>query len=46
MLIHRDLPYSGQKTGVRLQPENHTMSPIIVDRANVRGRLVALIRRF
>lgn len=31
---------------VRLQPENHTMSPIIVDRANVRGRLVALIRRF
>ena len=31
---------------VRLQPENHAMSPIIVDRANVRGRLVALIRRF
>lgn len=31
---------------VRLQPENHTMSPIIVDRADVRGKLVALVRRF
>ena len=31
---------------VRLQPENRTMSPIIVDRADVRGKLVALVRRF
>ena len=31
---------------VRLQPENHAMSPIIVERADVRGKLVALIRRF
>ncbi|HIS03987.1 MAG TPA: transcriptional repressor LexA [Candidatus Pullichristensenella avicola] len=31
---------------VRLQPENHAMAPIIVDRADVRGKLVALVRRF
>ena len=31
---------------VRLQPENHTMAPIIVPRADVRGKLVALVRRF
>ena len=31
---------------VRLQPENHTMDPIIVARADVRGKLVALVRRF
>ena len=31
---------------VRLQPENRTMQPIIVERADVRGRLVALVRRF
>ena len=31
---------------VRLQPENHVMSPIIVERADVRGKIVALIRRF
>ena len=31
---------------VRLQPENHTMAPIIVARADVRGKLVALVRRF
>ena len=31
---------------VRLQPENHAMAPIIVDHADVRGKLVALVRRF
>ena len=31
---------------VRLQPENHAMPPIIVDHADVRGKLVALVRRF
>ena len=31
---------------VRLQPENHTMAPIIVPRAEVRGKVVALVRRF
>ena len=31
---------------VRLQPENHTMAPIIVAHADVRGKLVALVRRF
>ena len=31
---------------VRLQPENHTMVPIIVPRAEVRGKVVALVRRF
>ena len=31
---------------VRLQPENHAMAPIIVDHADVRGNLVALVRRF
>ena len=31
---------------VRLQPENHAMTPIIVDHADVRGKLVALVRRF
>ena len=31
---------------VRLQPENHVMAPIIVDHADVRGKLVALVRRF
>ena len=30
---------------VRLQPENHAMAPIIVDHADVRGKLVALVRR-
>ena len=31
---------------VRLQPENHAMEPIIVEHADVRGKLVALVRRF
>ena len=31
---------------VRLQPENHAMAPIIVHHADVRGKLVALVRRF
>ena len=31
---------------VRLQPENHTMAPIIVPCAEVRGKVVALVRRF
>ncbi len=31
---------------VRLQPENHTMAPIIIPRAEVRGKVVALVRRF
>ena len=31
---------------VRLQPENSAMDPIYVDRANVLGKLVALIRQF
>ena len=31
---------------VRLHPENHAMAPIIVDHADVRGKLVALVRRF
>ena len=31
---------------VRLQPENSTMAPIIVDNAEVLGKLVALIRQF
>ena len=31
---------------VRLQPENHAMAPIIVDHADVRGKHVALVRRF
>ena len=31
---------------VRLQPENHAMAPIIVAHADVRGKLVALVRRF
>ena len=31
---------------VRLQPENHAMAPIIVDHADVRGKRVALVRRF
>ena len=31
---------------VRLQPENHAMAPIIVNHADVRGKLVALVRRF
>ena len=31
---------------VRLQPENSTMEPIIVDNATVLGKLVALIRQF
>ena len=31
---------------VRLQPENHTKAPIIVPRAEVRGKVVALVRRF
>lgn len=31
---------------VRLQPENSTMAPIIVDDAQVLGKLVALIRQF
>ena len=30
---------------VRLQPENHTMAPSIVPRAEVRGKVVALVRR-
>ncbi|MBR6766570.1 MAG: transcriptional repressor LexA [Clostridia bacterium] len=31
---------------VRLQPENSTMAPIIVDNAEVLGKLVALVRQF
>ena len=31
---------------VRLQPENSTMEPIYADRADVLGKLVALIRQF
>lgn len=31
---------------VRLQPENRAMRPILVDKADVRGRVVALVRRF
>lgn len=31
---------------VRLQPENSTMAPIIVDNAEVLGKLAALIRQF
>jgi repressor LexA len=31
---------------IRLQPENHTMEPIYVDRAAVLGKLVALIRQY
>ena len=31
---------------VRLQPENSTMAPIIVENAEVLGKLVALIRQF
>ena len=31
---------------VRLQPENRTMDPIIVENAEVLGKLVALIRQF
>lgn len=31
---------------VRLQPENRAMEPIIVERAQVCGKLVALLRRF
>ena len=35
-----------EENRVRLQPENHTMEPIYVDRAAVLGKLVALIRQF
>ena len=31
---------------VRLQPENHTMDPIIVENAEVLGKLTALVRQF
>ena len=31
---------------VHLQPENSTMAPIIVDNAEVLGKLIALIRQF
>ena len=31
---------------VRLQPENSTMAPIIVDNAEVLGKLIALVRQF
>ena len=35
-----------EENRVRLQPENHTMEPIYVDRAAVLGKLVALIRQY
>ena len=35
-----------EENRVRLQPENHTMKPIYVDRAAVLGKLVALIRQY
>lgn len=31
---------------VRLQPENSAMDPIIVENVDVRGKLIALVRRF
>ena len=30
----------------RLQPENHTMSPIIVDRADILGKVIAVLRNY
>ena len=35
-----------EKDRVRLQPENRTMEPIYADRADVLGKLVALVRQF
>ena len=30
----------------RLQPENHTMAPIIVDRADILGKVIAVLRNY
>ena len=30
----------------RLQPENHTMTPIIVDRADILGKVIAVLRNY
>ena len=30
----------------RLQPENHTMAPIIVDRADIIGKVIAVLRNY
>ena len=46
MLIHRDLPYSGQKTGVRLQPENPDFQPIYSDHASILGKVIAVLRYY
>ena len=31
---------------LRLQPENHTMAPIIVDRADILGKVIAVLRNY
>ncbi|MCR3761274.1 transcriptional repressor LexA [Clostridium felsineum] len=35
-----------EKNQIRLQPENHTMEPIIVDNCEVIGKLVGIYRRY
>lgn len=35
-----------EKDKIRLQPENHTMDPIIVDNCNILGKLAGIYRRY
>ena len=38
--------YDKEKNHFRLQPENDTMEPIILDNVTILGKLVGLYRRF
>ena len=38
--------FSKEEGHFRLQPENHTMAPIIVDRADILGKVIAVLRNY